>query len=141
VPIGPLNEEVREGVTRQEAEIATIRELEPLADTGLYDTILASYEHMLDSFEPGKLNAVIFFTDGRNDDADGISLGQLRRRLRDLVDAERPVLFIGVAYGAEADFDVLNRVTKIAGGKLYELDRPEDIRDVFIDVQTGGVAK
>ena len=84
---------------------------------------------------------VIFFTDGRNDDADGISLGQLRRRLRDLVDAERPVLFIGVAYGAEADFDVLNRVTKIAGGNLYELDRPEDIRDVFIDVQTGGVAK
>lgn len=141
VPLGPLAEEVREGVTRQEAEIATIRELEPKADTGLYDTILASYEHMLGNFEPDKLNAVIFFTDGKNDDADGISLAQLRRRLRDLVDPERPVLFIGVAYGAEADFEVLNDVTEITGGKLYVLERPEDIRDVFIDVQTGGVAE
>jgi hypothetical protein len=127
-------------VTRQEAEIATVRALEPRADTGLYDTILASYGHMLDNYEPDRLNAVIFFTDGKNDDAKGISLGQLRRRLRDLVDPQRPVLFIGVAYGAEADFEVLNRVTKITGGKLYTLDRPEDIRDVFIDVQTGGVA-
>ena len=141
LPIGPLNEEVREGVTRQEAEIATIRGLESQADTGLYDTILASYGYMMDNFEPDKLNAVIFFTDGKNDDADGISLRQLRRRLRDLVDPERPVLFIGVAYGAEADFEVLDRVTKVTGGKLYELDRPEDIRDVFIDVQTGGVAE
>ena len=140
VPIGPLNEEIREGVTRQEAEIATIRELEPRTDTGLYDTILASYRHMLDNYEPDKLNAVIFFTDGKNDDANGISLGQLRRQLRDLVDPERPVLFIGVAYGAEADFAVLDRVTRITGGKLYTLERPEDIRDVFIDVQTGGVA-
>lgn len=139
VPIGPLDEEVRDGVTRQEAEIATIRELEPIADTGLYDTILASYRHMLDNYDPDKLNAVIFFTDGKNDD-DGISLRQLRRRLRDLVDPDRPVLFIGVAYGAEADFDVLGDVTRITGGKLYRLDRPEDIRDVFIDVQTGGVA-
>ncbi|HSJ45636.1 MAG TPA: hypothetical protein VK923_13230 [Euzebyales bacterium] len=136
VPLGPLNEEVREGVTRQEAEIATVRELQARADTGLHDTILAGYEHMLDNFEPGKLNAVIFFTDGKNDDADGVSLGQLRRRLRDLVDPQRPVLFIGVAYGAEADFEVLNRVTNITGGKLYKLDQPEDIRDVFIDVQT-----
>jgi len=141
VPLGPLEEEVREGVTRQEAEIATVRALEPRTDTGLYDTILASYMYMLDSYEPDRLNAVIFFTDGKNDDANGISLGQLRRRLRDLVDPERPVLFIGVAYGAEADFEVLNRVTKITGGKLYMLDRPEDIRDVFIDVQTGGVAQ
>jgi Ca-activated chloride channel family protein len=140
VPLGPLGEEVREGVTRQEAEIATIRELEPRADTGLYDTIAASYEHMVDNYELDQLNAVIFFTDGKNDDADGISLQELRRRLRDLVDPHRPVLFIGVAYGAEADFEVLESVTKITGGKLYELERPDDIQDVFIDVQTGGVA-
>ncbi len=37
--------------------------------------------------------------------------------------------------------EVLNDVTRITGGKLYELERPEDIRDVFIDVQTGGVTE
>jgi hypothetical protein len=94
---------------------------------------------MLDNYEPGRLNAVIFFTDGKNDDDNGISLEQLRTRLRDLVDPQRPVLFIGVGYGPEADFGTLEAVTAITGGKLYELERPEDIRNVFIDVQTGNL--
>lgn len=139
VPIGPLDEEIEPGVTRQEAQIAAIRDLEPVADTGLYDTIAASYEYVLDNYEPGKLNAVIFFTDGKNDDDDGLTLQALQQRLRELVDPEREVLFIGVAYGAEADFEALNAVTTITDGKLYALERPEDIRNVFIDVQTGGV--
>ncbi|CAN5914151.1 hypothetical protein BH23ACT10_BH23ACT10_16720 [soil metagenome] len=67
------------------------------------------------------------------------TLNRLQRRLRDLVDPQREVLFIGVAYGAEADFEALEAVTAITDGKLYTLDRPEDIRNVFIDVQTGGV--
>ena len=70
-----------------------------------------------------------------NDD----ELRQLLERLGDLVDPEREVLFIGVGYGPEADFDALRAVTRITGGKLYDLDRPDDIRDVFIDVQTGNV--
>lgn len=138
IPMGPLDEEI-DGVPRQQAEIAAIRGLRPLADTGLYDTILASYQHLLDNYEPDKLNAVIFFTDGKNDDDDGITLQQLQRRLRDLVDPEREALFIGVGYGPEADFEALSAVTQITGGKLYDLDRPEDIRNVFIDVQTGNV--
>ena len=138
ISMGPLNEKIN-GVTRKEAEIAAIRKLEPLEDTGLYDTILASYQHLLDNYEPDKLNAVIFFTDGRNDDDDGITLQLLQDMLRDVVDPEREALFIGVGYGPEADFEALNAVTQITGGKLYDLDRPEDIRNVFIDVQTGNV--
>jgi hypothetical protein len=33
----------------------------------------------------------------------------------------------------------LNAITTVTDGKLYQLQRPEDIRNVFIDVQTGGV--
>ncbi len=139
VPIGPLDGEVSVGVTRRDAQLAAVRGLTPRADTGLYDTIAASYAYLLDNFEPGAINAVIFFTDGQNDDQDGITFRQLRRRLRDLVHPEREVLFVGVAYGRDADFDALKAVTSITGGMLYTLERPEDIRDVFIDAQTGGL--
>ena len=138
IPLGKFSDPLGD-VTRQEATIGALRELEPQADTGLYDTIIASYEYMLENYQPGRVNAVIFFTDGANDDDDGLSLGQLQDRLRELVDPERPVLILGVAYGAEADFETLNAVTTITDGKLYILERPEDIRNVFIDVQTGGV--
>jgi hypothetical protein len=81
----------------------------------------------------------VIFTDGKNDDDDGLSLQELQTELRDMVDPERPISVLAVGYGPEADFEALNAVTTITDGKLYPLDRPEDIRNVFIDVQTGGV--
>lgn len=138
VPLGKLSADVG-GRSGRDAAIAAIRSLRPREDTGLYDTVAASYEYMLEHHRPGRVNAVIFFTDGKNDDDDGLSLNQLQDRLRELVDPEREVLFLGVGYGPEADFEALNAVTTITDGKLYALQRPEDIREVFIDVQTGDV--
>jgi Ca-activated chloride channel family protein len=138
IPLGELDGELN-GAPRREATIAALQGLEPEADTGLYDTIAAAYAHMQENYEPDRLNALVVFTDGRNDDDDGISLQELQTQLRDMVDPERPIFVLAVGYGPEADFEALNAVTTITDGKLYPLDRPEDIRNVFIDVQTGGV--
>jgi Ca-activated chloride channel family protein len=138
VPLGPLGDEVN-GRPRLETVVERLQGLRPREDTGLYDTIAAAYEHLLDNHEPGRINALVIFTDGKNDDDDGMSLQQLQARLRELVDPERQVLILAVGYGPEADFEALNAVTSVTDGKLYALDRPEDIRNVFIDVQTGGV--
>jgi hypothetical protein len=81
----------------------------------------------------------VVFTDGKNDDDDGLSLQQLQTQLREQVDPERQVLILAVGYGPEADFEALNAITTVTDGKLYQLQRPEDIRNVFVDVQTGGV--
>lgn len=139
ISMGPLGEVISGGKTRTALQVEAVRDLQPRADTGLYDTILASYQHVLDNYQPDMLNAVVLFTDGKNDDDDGISLQELERRLRDVVDPNREVLFVGVGYGPEADFDTLGAVAEITGGKLYEPERPEDIRNVFIDVVTGNV--
>jgi Ca-activated chloride channel family protein len=138
LPLGPLGGEIN-GVPRRDAAIAALRGLRPRNDTGLYDTIAAGYEHLQDNYQPDRINALVVFTDGRNDDEDGISLPQLQARLRDLVDPAREVLILAVGYGPEADFEALNAVTTVTGGRLYALERPEDIRNVFIDVQTGGI--
>ena len=139
IPLGPLDGEV-DGTPAREATIAALQSLEPETDTGLYDTIAAAYAHMQENYQPDRLNALVIFTDGRNDDDDGLSLQELQTELRDMVDPERPIFVLAVGYGPEADFEALNAVTTITDGKLYPLDRPEDIRNVFIDVQTGGVS-
>jgi Ca-activated chloride channel family protein len=138
VPLGPLGGELN-GVPRIDAVVQQLRGLRPREDTGLYDTIAAAYEHLQENYQPDRINAVVIFTDGKNDDDDGLSLQQLQDRLRELVDPEREILILAVGYGPEADFEALNAVTSVTEGKLYALQRPEDIRNVFIDVQTGGV--
>ena len=138
IPLGPLSGNLN-GVPRLEAVVQQLQSLRPREDTGLYDTIAAAYEHLQDNYKPGRINAVVIFTDGKNDDDDGLSLQQLQDRLRELVDPEREILVLAVGYGPEADFEALNAVTSVTEGKLYALQRPEDIRNVFIDVQTGGV--
>jgi Ca-activated chloride channel family protein len=138
LPLVPLDGEVN-GVPAKEAAVAALSRLRPREDTGLHDTIAAAYEHMLDNYKPDRINAVIVFTDGRNDDDDGLNLEQLQTRLRELVDPKRRVLVLAVGYGSEANVEALNAITAITDGKIYALERPEDIRNVFIDVQTGGV--
>jgi Ca-activated chloride channel family protein len=138
IPLGELDEEI-DGVPAREATIGALQSLEPETDTGLYDTIAAGYAHMQENYQPDRLNALVVFTDGRNDDDDGMTLPELQDELREMVDPERPIFVLAVGYGPEADFEALNAVTTITDGKLYPLDRPEDIRNVFIDVQTGGV--
>lgn len=137
VPLGPLGEEVG-GTDRRSATVAALQALEPRADTGLHDSVAAAYEYMLDHYEPGRINAVLVFTDGANDDPDGLTLDQLQDRLRQLVDPDRRIQVFAVGYGPEADFDALNAITAVTDGKVFELARPEDIRDVFLDVQTSG---
>jgi Ca-activated chloride channel family protein len=138
IPLGELDGEIN-GVPRRQAAMAALQGLRPREDTGLYDTIAAAYQHLQDNYQPDRINALVVFTDGKNDDDDGLSLQRLQAQLREQVDPERQVLILAVGYGPEADFEALNAITTVTDGKLYQLQRPEDIRNVFIDVQTGGV--
>jgi Ca-activated chloride channel family protein len=138
IPLGELDEEVN-GVPRREAAMTALQGLRPREDTGLYDTIAAAYAHLQDNYQPDRINALVVFTDGKNDDDDGMTLQELQAQLRQRVDPEREVVILAVGYGPEADFEALNAITTVTDGKLYKLQQPEDIRNVFIDVQTGGV--
>jgi hypothetical protein len=51
-----------------------------LGDTALYETILAGYKAMRDSWEPGRVNSLIMMTDGENDDPNGPDAGAVAAR-------------------------------------------------------------
>src|SRR5262249_15993894 len=68
VPISPLS------ASRPDIQ-ASIPKIVPKSGgaTGLYDTLLAAYQTVQSSWQPGKINSVILFTDGENQNPDGIS--------------------------------------------------------------------
>ncbi|WP_233515286.1 substrate-binding domain-containing protein [Marinitenerispora sediminis] len=134
VPIRPLGEEV-DGGTHQEvlgSALAGIRP-EPDGDTGLYDTILAAYREMTDSYRGDRVNTILVLTDGSNDDDRSVSLDELLEELRDAYDPDRPVSVISIAFGPDADPEPLRQVADATHGAAYATDDPTEIGDIFLE--------
>jgi Ca-activated chloride channel family protein len=120
------------GATLQ-ASIAAIRPKDG-GDTGLYDTALAAYRSVQDSWQPGMVNSVLLFTDGKNDNPDGISRSTLIAELKKLADPKRPVRMVVIGIGDEVDANELEAITNAtsAGGVFIAPD-PAKISDIFLE--------
>jgi Ca-activated chloride channel family protein len=101
--------------------------------TGLYDTVLAAYKNVQQSWQPGKVNSVILFTDGQNKNPDGITQASLVSQLTKLKDPTKPVRLVIIGIGNEVDRTELETITKAtpAGGVFIAPD-PAKIGDIFL---------
>ncbi|WP_091090137.1 substrate-binding domain-containing protein [Micromonospora nigra] len=127
VPIGPVS---RQRGTLERG-LDTIRSSS--GDTGLYDTVLAAYKEVLNQWEPGKVNSIVLFTDGKNEDADGISRQGLLTELERLRDPEQPIQLIMIGVGTEVDKAELDAITKAAGNEgAFIATDPTKITDIYL---------
>ena len=81
VPTGSMASSVG-GTTRRETLLSAVDGLDPKIGGGtpLYDAVLAGFREAQADFAYGRLNALIVITDGRNEDAQSVSLGEAARR-------------------------------------------------------------
>ena len=99
--------------------------------TGLYDSTLAAYKYMVESYDPAANNAVVIATDGRNEDAQSITLDDLLGQLKALYDPARPVQILTMGITDDADADALKRIADAVGGISYVARTPSDIKKIF----------
>ncbi|BCL16703.1 substrate-binding domain-containing protein [Micromonospora sagamiensis] len=126
VPVGPV------GPRRAEIVAALDRvRVKPNGATGLYDTTLAAYRDATRNWTAGRINMVLVLTDGKDDNASGISRAELLRELAGLRDKRRPVpiLFIGV--GPEIDPAELDQIARATGGRVALTRQPSGIQQIF----------
>jgi von Willebrand factor type A domain len=131
---------VMDAAERRRAE-AVINGLDAGASgTGLYDTILAAYQAAKQEYREGVANHVIVFTDGKNeDDLETISVEQLTQQLVAAQDEERPVALTVVLFGPEPDVELLQGALEPVDADVEALERPEEVRPLFIHLAAGGV--
>jgi Ca-activated chloride channel family protein len=105
----------------------------PDGDTGLYDTVLAAYKEVQGGWEPGKVNSVILFTDGENENPDGITLNTLVTDLKKLNDPKRPVKVVIIGIGTEVNKKELQTITSATpNGGTFVAPDPAKISDIFL---------
>lgn len=128
VPITPL-------VTGREQVQAAVEQIvpNPKGNTGLYDTVLAAYKEVQKGWEAGRVNSVILFTDGENENPDGITLNTLVAQLKKLNDATKPVKVVIIGIGNEVNQKELETITNATpNGGTYIAKDPAKISDIFL---------
>ncbi|MFP5579352.1 MAG: extracellular solute-binding protein [Acidimicrobiia bacterium] len=117
-----------------------IRSLVPLNGTPLYDVTQRTYEELVASYDPARINAMVVLIDGRNDD--GVSSDD-RQQLDTLLAAlaagsegaaSRPVRVFPIAYGGDADLTILRSIAEASSGAVYDASDPRSIDKVFTAV-------
>lgn len=129
-PIEPL------GNPEHTAHIAGIIQSLPQyirGDTGLYDTVLAAVQRVRDGYDPSKVNSVLLFTDGKNDDKVTIDLQTLLAQLAAEADPLKPVPVILIGFGPDADIDSMTQIATATGGAAYSANQPDDLGRVLVD--------
>jgi hypothetical protein len=105
----------------------------PNGGTGLYATAIAAVRAVKQNYDPGAVNAVMLFTDGKNDDPGGPTLSATLRILQGLRDPAQPVRIIALGMGPDVDGNELGQLAQATGGLSYVARNPADLQTVFIN--------
>jgi len=116
------------GHNRAELE-AAIERLEAGGNTALLDAVRAAYVRLQQENDTERINAIVAMTDGR-ENASVISLRQLAREIGQGNQSGVPVVIFCIAYGRDADYDVLEAMAEASGGQVRKGDL-ETIRGLY----------
>ena len=132
-PIEPIGEN-RE---RLRNEVAA---LTPLNGTPLYEVVGASHLQMVQEYDPALINAVVFLTDGVNDDGqpddDASQFDALIEEITRTSNGENatPVRIFTIAYGGDTNPGELKRIAEASNATAYTASDATTIGEVFTAV-------
>ena len=133
VPVAPIGQQRDELAEQIMAQF-------PTNGTPLYDVTGKSYQSMLDGYDPSKINAVVFLTDGINDDGvfddDEDQFSELISTLRSGSEGatSRPVRVFTISYSDAADTATLKAIAQATSAAHYDASNPATIQQVFTNV-------
>ncbi len=127
VPLGLLADN-RDQITLSVSEVTASSG----GSSGLYPAVLDGYQQLQRGFDPEAAQSLVILTDGRDANSSGLTVRELRRKLRDLEVPGERIRIMGVGFGANADVDGLKRLSKTFGGTSAKVNGPIQMLGVFI---------
>jgi Ca-activated chloride channel family protein len=108
------------GDNRSELE-QSIGALQAFGNTALLDGVRTAYVRLQQENDPERINAIVVMTDGRENNS-YITLSQLQREIERGNASGVPVVIFAIAFGDDADYDVLRTIAESSGGQVRQGD-------------------
>jgi Ca-activated chloride channel homolog len=119
-----------EDVSSHRAELkGAVSQLRAGGNTALLDAVAFAYDDLQRRDERDRINAIVVMTDGM-ENASNIRLNQLVQMVKSRNQSGVPVVIFCIAYGNDADLNVLNAVANSTGGFARRAD-PDTINKLY----------
>jgi Ca-activated chloride channel family protein len=125
-PLQPLDDDRRQTLVRQ------IDRMEATGDTALLDAVQRAYDSLQDTADTEAINAIVAMTDGR-ENASGSSIEDVEWRFSQ--EAPAKVVVFTIAFGNDADEDLLRRIADAGDGQFRRADET-DIEALYEIIST-----
>jgi Ca-activated chloride channel family protein len=99
----------------------SVDSLQALGNTALLDGVRTAYVRLQQENDPERINAIVVMTDGRENNS-YITLSQLQREIESGNASGVPVVIFAIAFGDDADYDVLRTIAESSGGQVRQGD-------------------
>ena len=103
-------------------------------DTRLYDAVLSAYEELEQNGDPNHIRAIVVLSDGQ-DTASFKPLEQVLSLIGQQSESGDSIKVFSIAYGSDADEDVLQNIAETTGGREY-FGEPETIQEIYKQIAT-----
>jgi len=104
-------------------------------NTRLYDAVLQEYQNLQKNGDPKHIRAMVVLSDG-DDTASATTLDQLLSQIQsDVGEGGNSIKLFTIAFGSDADKDILGKIANPTGGKEYD-SSPENIQKIYDDIAT-----
>ncbi|MCS6844712.1 MAG: VWA domain-containing protein [Caldilineales bacterium] len=140
------NDEERVGLVEFASAVHHVEELAPLGEnrsrleaaieamyasgsTALLDGVQTAYRRLQRLGDAERINAIVVMTDGR-ENSSTVSLARLVREIEQGNQTGVPVVIFAVAFGEDADYQVLRAIAEASGGQVRTGDL-ETIRQLY----------
>jgi len=115
--------------TNRQALQSAISGLSANGDTALLDAVDWAYEALQSRQDSERINAIVVMTDGKENNS-RIRLRDLTQKLRQGNQSGLPVVAFCVAYGSDADMDMLEAIAEATGGQTRR-GSPGTIQELY----------
>jgi Ca-activated chloride channel family protein len=102
--------------------------------TTLYDATQEAYQQLEAKGDPDHIRAVVVLTDGKDTES-LTTLPQLIDEIGGSEEGGNAIKIFTIAFGSDADNDVLQQISEVTGGKQYEGD-VDNIHEIYADIAT-----
>ncbi|MBE3558341.1 MAG: extracellular solute-binding protein [Ktedonobacteraceae bacterium] len=122
-PLGPKRQEVKNSINALYAE----------GWTYLYDTVGAQHDP-LQAFPSRDIKALVVLSDGQDTSSTKYNLNSLIEKVKAKGrNAGESIKIFTIAYGNDADVNVLKQIAEATGGQEYA-GTPQDIQEIYFDI-------